>query len=138
MARIDLLIDLYTKRKNCYADVRRFNTIESIQSRLISLDLLIHSTPPKKRISRGLRYRRLRTEIALLRSKLEVYKRRQLDIGKRSLIIEELLEKTGAQCTTETLSESEMNKMRHTLILMSIIYSKYDDEYLRKKIMLTD
>lgn len=130
MPRIDILMKMYDKRQTCYADVRRFNSVDSILSRLASLDILLRSTPPKKRNND--KYTRLKMEKKLLAAKFEVCRRKERNESpkKRSLYIEDLLTATSQLRANETPQEQEANKMSHIMILLSILYSNYDDDTL--------
>lgn len=131
MPRIDILMEMYEKRQRCYTDVRRFNSVDAIVSRLASLDILLRSTPPKKRNNE--KYTRLKMEKKLLATKYEVCRRKERNESpkKRSLFIEDLLTTTGQLRADESPQEQEANKMSHIMILLSLLYAKYDDDTLK-------
>jgi hypothetical protein len=71
-------------------------------------------------------------ERKLLGAKFEVCRRKERGDSpkKRSAFIEDLLTLTGRVRENETLEQQETNKMSHIMILLSIIYAKYDDDTL--------
>lgn len=135
MKRIELLISLFEKRREFYAvDLRHLKEVSDMDNRLQNIDLLMRSTPVKKRESHNRRYQRLRIERKLVETKREIYRRRYSSCKNRSVFIENLLETTSRQSLIKTSQEDATAIMRHNLILMYIIYSAHSDDELEKMI----
>ena len=131
MTRIELLINLYEKKKRLYTDIRHFRSVEDIHTRQSSIDILIHSTPLKKRNSHNPRYEKLKIENKLLSTKLKIYEQREQDcLSKRSINIENLLDSTSTKSINESTEEKNKNIMLHTLVLLGVMYSTYSDSEL--------
>jgi hypothetical protein len=135
MKRIELLVSLFEKRREYYAvDLRHLEDLALMDNRLQNIDLLIRSTPVKKRESHNRRFLRLHIERKLLETKREVYSRRYSSCKNRSVFIENLLETTSQKSFTKTSEEDAISIMRHNLILMYIVYSGHSDEELERMI----